>query len=123
MAVIDDREGNQIALLNPEILERAGDPDVVAEGCLSIPGYRGEVERPTAVQVRNHRPDGEPYELEAEGYLARVFQHEIDHLDGVLYPDRGGELFPDTPECAPRRRSSRSSATRPRGRRGASSGR
>ncbi len=98
LAVIDDRDGAPLALINPERLDASDELTVVAEGCLSIPGWRGPVERPAAIRVRNHTVAGEPYELEAEGYLARVIQHEMDHLDGVLYTDRLLEaLAPDGP--------------------------
>ncbi len=58
------------------------------EGCLSVPGLRGFVERPQHVRVRARDLDGEPLDMELQGFLATVFQHEFDHLDGVLYPDR-----------------------------------
>ncbi|MEZ5661151.1 MAG: peptide deformylase [Burkholderiaceae bacterium] len=58
------------------------------EGCLSVPGLRGQVKRPRAVRVRWRDPAGEPHELVAEDFPATVFQHEFDHLDGILYVDR-----------------------------------
>jgi peptide deformylase len=61
------------------------------EGCLSVPGLRGFVERPQHVRVRAQNLAGEPIELELRGFLATVFQHEFDHLDGVLYIDRIGD--------------------------------
>jgi len=78
-------------LINPEIIYREG---IVKdeEGCLSIPGYRDTVTRSARVIVRGKREDGEDVELEAEGLLARVFQHEIDHLDGILFIDRLSSL-------------------------------
>ncbi len=68
-------------LVNPEL-------EPGAEGCLSLPGVHVEVERPTAVRVRARDPHGEDIEVEAEGLEARVIQHEIDHLDGILVFDR-----------------------------------
>ena len=62
--------------------------EIGPEGCLSLPGWRGPVERHVAIKVRNHTVEGEPVELEFEGYQARVVQHEMDHLDGVLFTDR-----------------------------------
>lgn len=58
------------------------------EGCLSIPGLRGYVERPQHIKVAYETLEGEPVEMELEGFLATVFQHEFDHLDGILYVDR-----------------------------------
>jgi len=62
------------------------------EGCLSVPGLRGFVERPQHVRVRAHDLQGEPIDLELRGFLATVFQHEFDHLDGTLYVDRITDL-------------------------------
>jgi peptide deformylase len=77
-----------IALVNPEV-EWAGDErEPAEEGCLSIPGVQVEVERPVHVRVRAHDEDGELRTVEASGLEARVIQHEIDHLDGVLILDR-----------------------------------
>jgi len=81
-------EDEQYAIVNPVIEECSEVTDKDIEGCLSIPETRVEVERPTAVTVSGHDPSGEPVRLEAEGLLARIFQHEIDHLDGVLILDR-----------------------------------
>jgi peptide deformylase len=100
LAVVDDRQGTPLALINPSLLEVSEAPAVAAEGCLSIPGWRGPVERPAAIRIRNHTVAGEPYELEVEDYLARIIQHEMDHLDGVLYTDRlyeADEPAPDGP--------------------------
>ncbi|HSJ56938.1 MAG TPA: peptide deformylase [Anaerolineae bacterium] len=74
-------------LFNPEIIKGRGE-DVGYEGCLSIPGYIGEVARQEQVVVEGLDERGRPMRLKVEGYLARVFQHEIDHLDGVLYIDK-----------------------------------
>ncbi len=75
-----------LALINPEILDREG-ALTVEEGCLSIPDVRGEVERPEKVRVRFLDPNFRPQEILADGLLARVLQHELDHLDGVLFTD------------------------------------
>jgi peptide deformylase len=87
----EDEENNQPAqtyiLFNPEIVKGRGE-DIGYEGCLSIPGYIGEVARQEQVTVKGLNEKGRPVRLKLEGYLARVFQHEIDHLDGVLYTDR-----------------------------------
>jgi peptide deformylase len=75
-------------LVNPEIVRVSREREEAPEGCLSIPGYTGEVERALAVEVRGLDRSGKPVKIKARGFLARVFQHEIDHLDGVLYLDR-----------------------------------
>jgi len=79
------------ALLNPEIVEASGEW-VYNEGCLSVPGLQFEISRPKLVTLRGLGVDGSKIEIEADEMLARVFQHEIDHLDGVLLLDR---LEPD----------------------------
>jgi peptide deformylase len=81
-------EDDEYVLVNPVIEETAGTTEVGAEGCLSIPGIQVEVERPTAVTISGKDASGEPIRIEAEGLLARIFQHEVDHLDGVLILDR-----------------------------------
>jgi peptide deformylase len=81
-------EDEEYAIVNPVIEERSDTTEKDIEGCLSIPETRVEVERPTAVTVTGQGPSGEPVRVEAEGLLARIFQHEIDHLDGVLILDR-----------------------------------
>lgn len=75
-------------LINPEIISRSEEKDPVAsEGCLSIPLYSGRISRSKEVHLRTHDLKGNVKEYKATGWLARVFQHELDHLDGVLYPD------------------------------------
>jgi len=81
-------EDEEYAIVNPMIEERSETTEKDIEGCLSIPETRVEVERSTAVTVSGQDPSGEPVRIEAEGLLARIFQHEIDHLDGVLILDR-----------------------------------
>lgn len=76
-----------LALVNPEI-QRAGGREVDAEGCLSFPDLYGDVQRYTSLTVRAQDIDGNSLKIKARGFLARVLQHEIDHLDGILYFDR-----------------------------------
>lgn len=76
------------ALVNPEVARASRKTGKEVEGCLSIPGIEESVERPLSVEVSALSPDGEEVRIEAEGLLARVLQHEIDHLDGVLFIDR-----------------------------------
>jgi peptide deformylase len=86
VAAVEDQE---YVIVNPTIEERARSTEMDLEGCLSIPGIQVEVERPTAVTVSGQDASGAPLRLEeASGLLARVLQHEIDHLDGVLILDR-----------------------------------
>jgi peptide deformylase len=76
-----------LALVNPGIVERGGQVEGT-EGCLSLPGVEGVVPRAERVKVRALDPEGRPVKIEAEGILARALQHEIDHLDGILFIDR-----------------------------------
>jgi peptide deformylase len=76
------------ALVNPEIDWRSGDEEMVEEGCLSLPGVHVDVERPIHVRVRARDEHGDELTVEASGLEARVIQHEVDHLDGVLMLDR-----------------------------------
>jgi peptide deformylase len=76
-----------MVLLNPEI-ELSGKPESGSEACLSIPGIHGEVKRPPVTRVRGTDLDGNAVEFEAEGLLSRALQHEVDHLDGILFIDR-----------------------------------
>jgi peptide deformylase len=75
-------------LINPEIVKRFEETDDAPEGCLSIPGWRGEVTRNSRVVVKALDRSGERIKFEADGVLARALQHEVDHLDGVLYIDK-----------------------------------
>jgi len=84
--VYDVGEG-QHALINPKIVKRSGE-EYSIEGCLSIPGLQGEVPRAYRVTVAGIDENGNKVRIKAEGLLARVFQHEIDHLDGMMFVDR-----------------------------------
>ncbi len=75
-------------LINPRVVRASAETDVSDEGCLSLPGYRGAVERRVRVTVRGQDRRGKSVTIEAEDLLARCFQHELDHLDGILYTDR-----------------------------------
>ncbi|MBB3932686.1 peptide deformylase [Kaistia hirudinis] len=83
----DDEARKPLFLINPEILSSSDDRSIYEEGCLSIPDYYAEVERPASVRVRYLDRDGKLNELEAEGLLATCIQHEVDHLDGKLFID------------------------------------
>ncbi|MCC2631681.1 MAG: peptide deformylase [Patescibacteria group bacterium] len=74
-----------IVLINPRITWKSTRKVKMEEGCLSMPGLEGPVMRPDRIRVKAKDETGEPIEIEAEGYLARVIQHEIDHLNGILF--------------------------------------
>lgn len=80
-------------VVNPEIVRYSKETVTGTEGCLSIPGFVGEVERFQAVTIKGFNRHGKPQRIRAEGWLARIFQHEIDHLEGVLYIDRTEKVW------------------------------
>jgi peptide deformylase len=90
-----DEEKRPQVFLNPEVVWSSEDKASYEEGCLSIPEYYEEVERPTQVKVRYMDIDGKTQEIEANGLLATVLQHEIDHLNGVLFIDHISKLKRD----------------------------
>lgn len=90
-------EHGLIEMVNPEIVEREGE-QIGPEGCLSIPGLNGIVRRAQRVVVKGQDRDGHPFTVEAEGYLSRAFQHEVDHLNGVLFTDIADEVYKIPPE-------------------------
>ena len=90
-----DEEKRPQVFLNPEVVWSSEDKATYEEGCLSIPEYYEEVERPTQVKVRYMDIDGKTQEIEANGLLATVLQHEIDHLNGVLFIDHISKLKHD----------------------------
>ena len=87
-----DEEPNPISMANPELLWVSDDIHPHEEGCLSLPDYYAEVERPDAIKVRYLDYGGEIQELETDGVLATCIQHEMDHLDGVLFVDHISSL-------------------------------
>ncbi|HLO32438.1 MAG TPA: peptide deformylase [Anaerolineales bacterium] len=89
------------AVLNPEIVKSSEEKLMGVEGCLSIPGLVGEVERNTAIQIKGLNRHGKPMKIKAEGWLARIFQHEIDHLNGVLFTDRATRVWKPQDEVEP----------------------
>lgn len=80
-------------VINPEIVRTSPEKVTANEACLSVPGYFGEVERFRAVTLQGLNRHGRPIRLKASDWLARIFQHEIDHLDGVLYIDRATKVW------------------------------
>ena len=84
--IVMDCGDGLIELINPEILEMSGE-QIGPEACLSLPGYYGEVKRANYIRIKSLNRQGEEFILEGEGFLARCIQHEIDHLNGVLFVD------------------------------------
>jgi len=98
-------------VINPEITRKSVETELGVEGCLSIPGLQGEVERHLSVTVKAQNRRGQPVTLKLKGWTARIFQHEIDHLNGILFTDHAtriwkveqppeGEAPPDLPDPA-----------------------
>lgn len=91
----DEDERHVLALINPRVVEVSKETEKGVEGCLSIPGIEESVVRPSQVVVEALAPDGEAVKIDASGLLARALQHELDHLDGVLFLDRLSTLKRD----------------------------
>ncbi len=89
----EDAEPKLFVMVNPQIVKRSAETVMGMEGCLSVPEIVGEVERAEKVEVRGLNRHGKKMKVRAKGWLARVFQHEIDHLDGVLFVDRATQLW------------------------------
>ena len=94
--IVIDIGDNLIELINPEIISREGE-QTGSEGCLSVPEVVGLVTRNNLVTVKGLNREGQEVVYEAEKLLARVFQHEIDHLDGILFIDRANETNTESP--------------------------
>ena len=85
-------------MVNPEIVKASAETEIGVEGCLSIPGLVGEVERTYEIRIKGLNRRGQPMKLKAEGWLARIFQHEIDHINGVLFTDHATKVWqPEEP--------------------------
>jgi peptide deformylase len=84
----EDEPDARVALVNPRVTWESRDTDRQPEGCLSIPGLEDVVERPVSVRIEGYDPEGLPVALEVDDLYARALQHEIDHLDGILFVDR-----------------------------------
>jgi peptide deformylase len=92
--IVVEFEGSSYALANPDITWRSPETEIGEEGCLSLPSLYGDVERARSVRLRALDMNNKRVTISAEGWLARIFQHEIDHLDGILFTDR---MAPDAP--------------------------
>jgi peptide deformylase len=84
---LDPQSAMPLVLVNPQI-DLGGETETGTEGCLSFPEITGEIERAKSITVRGQNLEGEPIELETTGFLARAIQHEVDHLNGILFIDR-----------------------------------
>jgi peptide deformylase len=85
-------------LVNPEIKDSSSDLVLGIEGCLSLPGLQGEVERSQSITLKALNRHGSPVRIKAQGWLARIFQHEIDHLDGIVFTDKASRIWKPEPE-------------------------
>lgn len=94
----EEKPAKLYVLANPEIVSASEDLVMGIEGCLSVPDLVGEVERHTSIVVKGQNRYGKPTKIKANGWLARIFQHEMDHLDGVLYPDRAEKIWKPAPD-------------------------
>jgi len=81
------------AVINPEIIKTSAETEMGIEGCLSIPNLVGEVDRFSAIVVKGFNKQGKPVKIKSSGWLARIFQHEIDHLEGILFTDRATRIW------------------------------
>lgn len=98
----DDEDENAprklYTVINPEIVEASEETETGIEGCLSVPDLVGEVQRHSRIVVKGLNRFGKPTRIKAEGWLARIFQHEIDHLEGVLYTDLATRIWKPSAE-------------------------
>lgn len=100
LIVVDNREDEEeegersmrFYMINPEIIEKDGE-EVSMEGCLSVPGKQGTVKRAKHIKVKYNDLEGQEIIMEAEDFLARIIQHETDHLNGILYTDKAIEMY------------------------------
>ena len=91
----DKEKKNPLFLINPEIISRSKKTSIYEEGCLSLPGHFAEIERPAECQIKFINYDGNEKELKADGLLATCIQHEVDHLNGILFVDYLSKLKKD----------------------------
>ena len=94
----EDAPKKLFAVVNPEIKQTSKETEMGVEGCLSVIGLQGEVERALAVTVKGQTRRGQPIKIKAKGWLARIFQHEIDHINGIVFTDRAAKVWKPEPE-------------------------
>jgi peptide deformylase len=92
-----EKPARLFVMVNPEILRQSTEMIPGTEACLSVPGFAGTVDRHESITVRGLNRRGQSVRVKAQGWLARIFQHEIDHLDGVLYIDRASQVWKPEP--------------------------
>ena len=97
---VEDSPSKLYVIVNPEIVEPSEEMTTGMEGCLSIPGLVGEVERHESLTVKGLNRRGKPIKVKASGWLARIFQHEIDHVEGIVYTDRATKVWKPSEEEA-----------------------
>jgi peptide deformylase len=95
---LEDSPKKLYVIVNPEIKQASEEKEMGIEGCLSIPGLHGEVKRSLSVTVKGKTRHGQPIRIKAKGWLARIFQHEVDHLNGVVFTDRAARVWKPGPE-------------------------
>ncbi len=94
----DDAPKRLYVIVNPDLKVTSQETETGVEGCLSVPGLLGEVERSLAVTVKGQNRHNQPVKVKAQGWLARIFQHEIDHLNGVVFTDRATKVWKPEPD-------------------------
>ncbi len=92
----EEAEPRLYVVINPQITRTSADTEIAPEGCLSIPGLQGDVERKLAITVKGQNRHGQPLTLRLKDWTARIFQHEIDHLNGVLFTDLATKIWKPT---------------------------
>jgi peptide deformylase len=100
----DQKPPKLYVVVNPEITRFSAEEEIGTEGCLSIPAIVGDVERPQTITLKGLNRRGQPLKIKASGWLARIFQHEVDHLNGVLFVDRAERVWQiegETTQIAP----------------------
>jgi peptide deformylase len=97
----EDAPKKLFVMANPEIKELSAETELGVEGCLSVPGLQGEVERSLQVTVKGLNRHGQPMKVKARGWMARIFQHEIDHINGIVFTDRAIRVWKPEPEAQP----------------------
>jgi peptide deformylase len=93
--IVCEVENKFYAFINPEIVKTSKQTATMTEGCLSLPNIYGEIERPEKIILKAINPEGEKIKIKVFGLLARVIQHEIDHLDGILFIDKAKNIVKD----------------------------
>jgi len=94
----EDSPKKLFMVINPELKVLDDNSEMGIEGCLSLPGLLGEVDRAIKVLVKGLNHQGNPIRIKADGWLARIFQHEIDHLDGIVFTDRASRIWKPGPD-------------------------